>query len=241
MFPSARSRSTNWLLARSLLKRLVLRLFWQGRVLPAFWTVVSLVSMTVNLILLAILIALGQNLFSLKALISNQLLSPLQSHFQAMDAAVIERTIQVDDTIPVQFSLPVRTTTWVTLTEPTPIHAAQVNIATGVVSINAPADIVLPAGTRLPIALDITVPVDTTVPVNLSVDVSIPLNETGLHEPFTGLQSVVAPYNNLLSQLPDRWEETPLCNSRWRVVCEWLLTPPTRIERLTKDFFKANE
>lgn len=238
MFPSPRSRSTHRLLARSLLKRLALRLLWQGRVLPAFWTVASLVSMAVNLILLGILVSLGQNLFTLKGVLAHQLLSPLQTQFQAMDAAVIERTIAVDDTIPVQFSLPVRTTTWVTLTEPTPIHAAQVNISTGVITINAPADIVLPAGTQLPIALDITVPVDTTVPVHLAVDVSIPLNETGLHAPFTGLQSVIAPYNSLLSQLPDRWEETPLCTSRWRVVCDWLLTPPTRIERLTKDIFQ---
>jgi hypothetical protein len=83
-----------------------------------------------------------------------------------------------------------------------------------------PLDLVLKEGTELNIRLDMTIPVSQTipvelsVPVNLTVPVDIPLNQTELHEPFLGLRNVVAPYNELLTPLPDSWQETPLCG-RW--------------------------
>ncbi len=215
------TRAAARLLARSIFRRFL----WQGRLMPALWTIASLISLSVNLILLAALLSLGRQVFTLKQIIGDQLVGGLQENFRLMDEAVIQQTIPVDDTIPVQFDLPVQTNTRVVLTEPTLIRGAQVNIAAGVLNINAPADIILPAGTSLPIALDINVPVDTTIPVQLSVDVSIPLNQTGLHAPFVGLQNVVAPYDGLLDALPNSWEETSLC-SRWAgPVCAWLLSP----------------
>ncbi len=218
---SVQTRAAARLLVRSIFRRF----FWQGRLMPAFWTIASLISLTVNLVLLVALLSLGRQMFALKQIISDQLVGGLQENFRLMDAAVIQQTILVDDTIPVQFDLPVQANTRVVLTEPTLIRGAQVNIAAGVLSINAPADIILPAGTSLPIALDINVPVDTTIPVQLSVDVNIPLNQTGLHTPFVGLQNVVAPYNELLNALPDSWDETSLC-SRWaKPLCDWLLLP----------------
>jgi len=45
------------------------------------------------------------------------------------------------------------------------------------------------------------------------VAVDIPLNQTDLHRPFTGLQQVVAPYQTLLSRAPDSW---------WQVFCSAL-------------------
>lgn len=75
------------------------------------------------------------------------------------------------------------------------------------------ADIELPKGLVLPISLGIMVPVDTMVPVNLSVPVNIPLEETELHEPFVGLQDVVQPYQDLLTPLPNSWQEVPLCQT----------------------------
>jgi hypothetical protein len=137
-----------------------------------------------------------------------------------MDEAVIETTvvvndtIQVQDTIPVQFDLPVETETTVILTEPTEIKGTRVNINTGVFTLrNAPADIVLPENTELPAGLNILVPVETSIPINLTVPISlnvpvtIPLKETELHDPFVGLQEVVLPYNNLLAQTPNSWEQ----------------------------------
>ncbi len=79
---------------------------------------------------------------------------------------------------------------------------------TGGLSITqAPTDILLPAGTQLPIELNLEVPVDTTVPVDLEVFVEIPLRDTQLHNPFVGLQNVISPYNELLANTPDDWQE----------------------------------
>ncbi|MGW8249027.1 MAG: hypothetical protein ACWGO1_00165, partial [Anaerolineales bacterium] len=67
-----------------------------------------------------------------------------------------------------------------------------------------------------------TIPVQLSVPVDLTVPVDIPLNQTELHEPFIGLRNVVAPYNSLLSLLPDSWHETPLCGRWTGWMCRWI-------------------
>jgi hypothetical protein len=169
-----------------------------------------------------ILLVLGRQLFALKDLVNRQLVGGLHENFVLMDQARISTTVQVNDTIPVQFDLPVNTTTVVRLTENTRNRGATVNLTTGGLTIrNAPANIVLPAGTELPIALDIVVPVNTTVPVELTVPVEIPLNQTELHKPFVGLQNVISPYQGLLSELPGSWQETPLCAVDFGL-CDWL-------------------
>jgi hypothetical protein len=131
-----------------------------------------------------------------------------------MDQARIITSIQVVDTIPVSFDLPVSKSTTVRLTENTRVRGARVNLRTGGLTItNAPTSIVLPAGTELPVALDFVLPVQASIPVNLTVPVDIPLNETELHEPFVGLQEVISPYNEMLSASPQSWNDVPLCDS----------------------------
>lgn len=207
-------------------KNRLARLLWQGKLGPAFWTITGLLSITVNIILIVILISLGQQLFMLKSIVQGQLIEGLYTNFVLMDQASIMTTVQVEDSIPVQFDLPVTTNTTVVLTEPTSISGASVVIKTGILDINAPANIILPEGLVLPIALDISVPVDASVPVELTVPVNIALQETELHEPFVGLQEVVAPYNSMLSELPNSWQETPLCQGVLGFICELILSPP---------------
>jgi hypothetical protein len=179
-----------------------------ARALPAFWTVGSTLSILLNVVLVVALLSVSRQLFALKDLVQNQLLGGLYYNFILMDQANIETNVVVDSTIPVQFDLRVRTNTEVTLTQATPIQGASVTLTTGGLNIvQAPTNIILPAGTRLPIALDILVPVDTTIPVRLNVPVDIPLEETELHEPFVGLQQVVAPFYHLLARLPGSWRE----------------------------------
>jgi len=180
---------------------------------PPFWTIASVISLAVNLILLIIIFVLGTQLFTLKNLIQDQVLGGLFDNFVLMDQAHIKTTIPVTTNVPAKFDLLLNTNTVVILTEDTPINDARVNLYTGGLSItNAPANIVLPAGTHLPIALNLTVPVDQMIPVNLIVEVDIPLNETELHEPFVGLQEVVRPYYKMLKDLPGSWSEifTPM-------------------------------
>jgi len=199
------------------------RLVWQGKILPAFWTIASTISMVTTIVLIIVLIVLLNELFTLKSLIGGQLLGGLQTNFQQMDAATIKTTVIVDDTItvndtiPVQFTLTLNQNSNVILTENTTIPNTIVTLN----GVRVPTDIILPAGTILPIALNLEVPVDQTipifleVPVHLVVPVTIPLNETELHQPFTGLQGVVAPYNALLAETPNSW-----CESGW-LLC-WL-------------------
>ncbi len=178
---------------------------WQGKITPAFWTVSSVVSMTVNVILVVVLLVVGKQLFTLKQAVA-PLLNGLNRNFVLMDQAVIATHVEVHDHIPVVFDLPVKADTQVVLSGDVLIRNARVNLSTGGLVIqNAPADIVLPKGASLPVRLSIVVPVNTKVPVNLNVPVKIPLRETQLHRPFVGLQQVVAPYKALLDGVPDSW------------------------------------
>ena len=188
---------------------------------PAFWTIASLVSMLVNLILIVALISVGKQLFSLKSLVQNQLIGGLYNNFQMMDAAHIRTTIPISTEVPAKFDLPVSTNTTVTLTEDTIVKGMTIyNLNAGALFISqAKADITLPAGTDLPVALNIVVPVDQKIPVNLLVDVDIPLNQTDLHPPFVGLQDVVKPYYTLLGDLPDSWQAAA-CALPFKTLCE---------------------
>ena len=205
----------------------VKRFFWQGKLLPAFWTVASVVSLFVNLVLIIVLISLGKRLFEFKKLIEGQLIGGLYDNFVLMDKAHIITDINVDASIPIQFNLPVSSNTTVYLTKDVEIPNTWVALTTAgqgiALSINAPADITLPEGTPLDIQLTMTVPVSTTVPVSLPVHVDIPLNQTELHQPFTGLQSVVKPYRDYLGSLPNTWEETPFCTPKTDWLCQKLL------------------
>jgi hypothetical protein len=189
------------------------RFLWQGKVLPAFWTIASLLSIVINIALIVVVLILASELFSIKKLIQVQLVDGLYENFVKMDQAHIVTTILVSDTIklhdsiPVVFDLPLKQSTEITLIKDTPVKKASV-ILNGQ---SVPTDIVLKQGTRMSIALDLVVPVnqqvpvELSVPVNLQVPVDIPLVNTDLHEPFTGLQDVVAPYKKFLDGLPESW------------------------------------
>jgi hypothetical protein len=204
---------------------------WQNKPMPAFWTIASLLSLTINVILIVVLILMGRQLFLIKGIVSEQLISGLYENFVLMDQAhivtsiTVNDTIQVIDTIPVVFDLPLEQNTTVVLTDDTSIGGATIYLNQSPV----PIDIVLPAGTSLNINLDLvvpvsqTVPVELTVPVNLEVPVDIAMEQTQLHEPFVGLQGVVAPYQDFLSDLPDSWQETPFCGFWTNWLCVLLL------------------
>jgi hypothetical protein len=117
----------------------------------------------------------------------NGLLGDLYGNLVEMDKANMTTTVIVETQIPVSFDLPIQQNTDVTLTSSVPISDAYVMLN----SINVPANITLPVGTTLPIALNISVPVQMTVPISLQLPVNIPLNQTNLQAPLTGLQTTV--------------------------------------------------
>jgi len=175
---------------------------------PAFRTVTGIFSLVTNVVLIVILLALGNQLFTLKTLVEDQLVGGLYENFLLMDQSSIKTIIPVSANVPAKFNLPLEAETVVVLQKDTYIPGATVSLSTGGLNIsNAPTDILLPAGTELPIRLSLEVPVDQKIPVDLDVNVDIPLNQTDLHTPFTGLQNVVGPYYHLLEKTPNSWKE----------------------------------
>ncbi len=176
---------------------------WRERVLPAYWSVGAGLSILMNFILLIIVFVLLGKLNTINTILTDKFIGGLYYNFVLMDQATIETTVTVEDTIPVQFDLPLTQNTVVVLTKDTEIKGATVTMNTGGLNIrSAPTDIVLPKGTRLPVRLDLSVPVDTEIPISLTVPVNIPLEETELHQPFTGLQDVVSPFYWMLKEPP---------------------------------------
>ncbi len=190
---------------------------------PPFWTIASILSLVVNLVLIVVVLVLAGQIFKVKAILTDQLIGGLYNNFVLMDQASIRTTIPVSTRVPARFDLPLETDTTVTLTQDTKINAATVSLTTGgLVIYNAPTDIILPAGTDLPVHLSLLVPVDQEIPVDLNVAVDIPLNQTELHQPFIGLQEVLNPYYDLLKALPGSWEEA-LCGPNPGKFCQGLV------------------
>lgn len=168
-----------------------------SRLLPAFWTIASLISLGVNVVLIVILLIVLQMLGTLQLTANDQvsgLLGGLYHNFVKMDQATISRNIPVDANIPLNIVVPVQATTRITLAENVVIPNAHVRINTGSLNINADAVVTLPANTPLMVTLDFPLNVQNTIPVHLDVPVNIPLRETQLHEPFVGLQQVIEPW-----------------------------------------------
>ena len=133
---------------------------------PPFWTIASVLSLTVNVILIIVLLVVWLNVRILNlgnAMdIGNGLLGGLYTNFEKMDNAHITTTIPVETTIPVKFDLQLNQQTNVVLSQDVTINNALVTVKTGGLNItNALTTIVLPQGTTLPIVLNLTVPVDT--------------------------------------------------------------------------------
>jgi hypothetical protein len=174
----------------------------------AFWTVTGILSLLTNAVLIAVLLSISNQLFTVNKVLQQQLIMPLSTSFTTMYEASIQTNISIETTVPARFDLPLDTDTTVVLSEDTYIPNARVTVNTGGLSIqNAPADIVLPLGTNLPIHLSLTVPVDQTIPIVMDVPVNIPLKDTSLGSAFKGLIDVVSPYDPLLKSAPTSWAE----------------------------------
>ena len=169
--------------------------------MPAFWTIASVISLTVNIILIIILLITFQMLSAILTTTDDKisgLLGGLYTNFVKMDQATIATNIPVDATVPLNIVVPVQATTRITLAESVVIPNAHVRINTGGLSIDADAVVTLPADTALTVNLDFPLNVQDSIPVHLDVPVNIPLDQTELHEPFVGLQQVVKPWYCLI-------------------------------------------
>lgn len=184
------------------------RYFWQARPWQAFKNFAIIFSFVVNLVLIIALLLILPLLIPGVSGVAQPLVGGLSESFVQMGDASIERTIAVDDQIPVVFTLPLRQETDVVLVEPVPMQVpATFILPAGGGTINGTVVLQLPAGTSLPVALDMQVPVSTTIPVRLDVGVDIPLQETELAAPFNTLRGLFQPLDHLLRGLPQSNEE----------------------------------
>lgn len=185
--------------------------------LRAFWTLTSLISMTINIVAIIVIVILIWAYRSIKVpesiniTMATNLLHGLYSNFEKLDRATIQTTIPVDAQIPLDISVPVQNTTQITLSETVVIPNAQVVINTGGLNINSSARVTLPAGTPLTVNLNFNLPVQTSIPVHLDVPVNIPMAETELHDPFVGLQNVVQPLYCLVDQNATNLDAQLIC------------------------------
>jgi hypothetical protein len=180
--------------------------------LPTFWTVASIISLTVNAFLIILMVIVLRGLGSLNTVnLGTGILGGLYTNFERMDQAHIKTTIPIQTTIPLNMSIPVKTTTGITLAQDASIQGAHVKINTALFNIDAPASVTLPAGTALNVTMDFNVPVQANVPVTLSVPVDIALKDTDLHPAIIGLQDTLKPLYCIVSPAALSLNGDPVC------------------------------
>jgi len=178
--------------------------WWQQKPWQAFKNFALLFSFVINLILLVVLLLALPRILPLVNEVAKPIVGGLNQSFVEMNSASITRTIVVSDIIPIDFNLPLRTHTAVTLTENVVLGDYPITMVLpgGGGQINGNVTLVLPAGLPLPVALNLNVPVRNQIPVKLNVAVNIPLNETELGAPFTRLQNLFGPLVEQLDKVP---------------------------------------
>jgi hypothetical protein len=181
---------------------------WSGKPWQAFKTFAILFSFTINFVLIIVLLLVAPLILPIVGQIAVPIVGGLNQSFVDMGDARIVRVINVNDTIPISFDLPLSTETNVRITQAVPLSVpATMVLPAGGGVINGTVSLSLPAGTTLPVALDLLVPVDQEIPVQLDVEVDIPLDETELGQPFGDLQAIFTPLDDLLTDLPNSNEE----------------------------------
>jgi hypothetical protein len=196
---------------------------YQGKYLPAFWTVACIFSLIVNVILLAILISFGHNFFELKSMIAKGLVNGTYDNLALMDKAHIvtsvpvNTSIQLQDTLPVAFDLPINQSTQLSLAQDTRITGAYIYLNNTAVL----TDLTLPANTPIQANFDINIPVNTTVPLSITVPVAIQvpvdiaIDQTDLHQSIVGLQGIIEPYKTVMDSSFNSPQDFLMCNHWW--------------------------
>jgi hypothetical protein len=193
------------------------RVPWRYRLRPnreltrrAYWDVAATFSLIVNAILIGVLLVMAGQIRNLKMTMDG-VLGGLYGDLVKMDQASIKTNIMVNAQIPLNFNLPVSQNTETVLTRDVSIPNAHLVIETGILKINAQANVMIPAGTNLPIAMNMDIPVRSMIPVNLQVPVNIPLSQTELHEPLTGFQTSLRPLYCMLNKNAQYPQEIYIC------------------------------
>jgi len=179
------------------------------RLLPTFWTVGGILSVIANLVLLSMLLG-GRSTWSSGGAAGG--LPGVYASLVQLDSAHIRTTIPFETTMAMDTTVPVKTSTRITLANELLVRGAHITVNSSGLSIDSPADITLPAGTAMDVKLDLALPIQTALPVNAEVPVDIAISDTELHAAIQSLQAALRPLvcaNAPRAALPDG---TPICN-----------------------------
>ncbi len=176
---------------------------WSGRPWTAFKNFAILFSFMLNVLSLGLFLSIALMLLPFIRQATMPMVSGLSQNFAQMRDARIVRTIEIDDSVPIQLELPIATETTATIVQAVPM-AVNTNFVLpgGGGNINGTVYFELPAGTQLPVALDLVVPISQTVPLDVAVDVDIPLADTELQQPLDNLLGIFEPIESFLYRLP---------------------------------------
>ena len=205
-----------------------LKRFWN-----AFRDIAIIFSFVVNFVLVVALLVVSvpgiKAAFALKTGMVEPLLSDLDAAFVGLGESTIDTKVDIDDTIPIKFDLPldesldidfplpINQDTVVVLTRPVWLNnlSATFTLPGGGGEINGAVSLQLPRDLELPIRLNMVVPVTSTIPVRLTVPVSqtipvrmnvpvhIELGEAGLDPAVQDLRAVFEPVRIQVEKLPD--------------------------------------
>ncbi len=170
----------------------------------------------------------GPPILVIKSGIAEPVLDNLDAAFVGLGESTISTTIDIDQQMPIAFSLPldqqlpldfqlpIDQDATVILREDVPLYLpAQFNLPGGGGVINGTVSLALPAGLVLPVRVSMSVPVAQTIPVRMDVPVNqtipiqmdvpvrIKLGEAGLAPAVEELRNVFRPLRLQLERLPD--------------------------------------
>jgi len=162
--------------------------------LPTFWTAGGILSILANFILLSMLISTlrGTSTFGAGGGNGGSLLSAYKG-LEQLGEAHIRANIPVRTNIALDATVPVKSSTKITLAQDVYMEGAHVTINTALFNIDAPANITLPAGTSLDVSLDMALPLQTSVPIAMDVPVDISVRDTELHGPIQSMKDALKP------------------------------------------------
>ncbi len=174
------------------------------RIWNALKNINLIISMAVNLVLIVVIIVLISQVGAIKATLSS-VLGQLDSAFEDLGSSSIADTIQIDQHVPIEFSLPIDQNITVETQAPIPLSVPTTFSLGAFGTINGTVSLQIPAGTSLPIHLQMTVPVSNQIPVKFDQPISINLYSKGLGPVVNKLRAALAPIIQLVHQLPDRF------------------------------------
>jgi hypothetical protein len=172
--------------------------FW-----AAFKDIAIIFSFVVNLVLVLVLLILVTVLAApIKSAIVGPLVVNLDTAFMHLGEAHIRDTISINQKVPVQFTVPLKTQTVVVLTQPVPLRAPAKFSLGAFGEINGTVSLNLPTGMALPVMLDLQVPIDHQLPVTFDQPIDIDLGKKGLGPVVDELRGILKPYIELINSLP---------------------------------------